>query len=58
MTELAEPPAELFKAFKPATDPNIPWTGAIFGVMALGGAFYWSMDQVLVQRAFAAKSLD
>jgi SSS family solute:Na+ symporter len=26
--------------------------------MALGGAFYWSMDQVLVQRAFAAKNLN
>lgn len=54
----ARVPAELFKAFKPASDPNIPWTGAIFGVICLGGAFYWSMDQVLVQRAFAAKSLD
>jgi len=54
----ARVPAELFKAFKPVTDPNIPWTGAIFGVICLGGAFYWSMDQVLVQRAFAARSLD
>jgi solute:Na+ symporter, SSS family len=54
----AKVPAELFRAFKPMTDPNIPWTGAIFGVMALGGAFYWSMDQVLVQRAFAAKNLN
>jgi SSS family solute:Na+ symporter len=51
-------PAELFRAFKPATDPNIPWTGAIFGVICLGGAFYWSMDQVLVQRAFAARDLN
>jgi len=54
----AQVPAELFRAFRPATDPNIPWTGAIFGVMCLGGAFYWSMDQVLVQRAFAAKDLN
>jgi SSS family solute:Na+ symporter len=54
----AKVPAELFQAFRPASDPNIPWTGAIFGVMCLGGAFYWSMDQVLVQRAFAAKNLN
>jgi len=54
----ARVPAELFKAFRPMTDPNIPWTGAIFGVICLGGAFYWSMDQVLVQRAFAARDLN
>ena len=54
----ARVPAELFRAFRPASDPNIPWTGAIFGVMCLVGAFYWSMDQVLVQRAFAAKNLN
>ena len=54
----ARVPAELFKAFRPMTDPNIPWTGAIFGVICLGGAFYWSMDQVLVQRVFAARDLN
>jgi SSS family solute:Na+ symporter len=54
----AKLPAELFDAFKPASDPNIPWTGAIFGIMCLGGAFYWSMDQVIVQRAFAARDLN
>ena len=54
----AKLPAELFLAFKPASDPNIPWTGAVFGIMCLGGAFYWSMDQVLVQRAFAARDLN
>ena len=54
----AKLPAEFFQAFKPASDPNIPWTGAIFGVACLGGAFYWSMDQVLVQRAFAARDLN
>ncbi len=54
----AQVPAELFHAFKPVTDPTIPWTGAVFGVAMLGGAFYWSMDQVLVQRAFAARDLN
>ena len=54
----AKLPAELFQAFKPASDPNIPWTGAVFGIMCLGGAFYWSMDQVIVQRAFAARDLN
>ena len=35
----------------------MPWPGIFIGVFVLG-SFYWSMDQVLVQRAFAATSLD
>ena len=48
---------EMFHMIKPITDPNYPWFGMIVGVFLLG-SFYWSMDQVLVQRAFAAKSLN
>ena len=42
---------------KPIDHPNYPWFGMFVGVFVLG-SFYWSMDQVLVQRAFAARSLD
>jgi SSS family solute:Na+ symporter len=47
----------MFSMVKPATDPDYPWPGMFFAVF-LAGSFYWSMDQVLVQRAFAAKSLN
>jgi SSS family solute:Na+ symporter len=47
----------MFSMVRPATDPDYPWPGMFFAVF-LAGSFYWSMDQVLVQRAFAAKSLD
>ena len=47
----------MFSMVKPATDPDYPWPGMFFGVF-LAGSFYWSMDQVLVQRAFAARDLN
>jgi solute:Na+ symporter, SSS family len=47
----------MFSMVKPATDPDLPWPGVFFGVF-LVGTFYFSMDQVLVQRVFAAKSLN
>jgi SSS family solute:Na+ symporter len=46
----------MFQMVKPATHPDYPWPGMFFGVF-LAGSFYWSMDQVLVQRTFAAKNL-
>ncbi|MEI8374893.1 MAG: sodium/solute symporter [Planctomycetota bacterium] len=48
---------EMFQMVKPLTDVDYPWFGMFFGVFVLG-SFYWSMDQVLVQRAFAAKDLN
>jgi SSS family solute:Na+ symporter len=54
---LHKAPVGAFDMVKPATDPNYPWPGMFFGVFIIG-SFYWSMDQVLVQRAFAAKSLN
>lgn len=47
----------MFSMVRPATDPDYPWPGMFFAVF-LAGSFYWSMDQVLVQRAFAAKDLN
>ncbi len=52
----AKLPPAMFDMVKPATDPDYPWPGMFFGVF-LAGSFYWSMDQVLVQRSFAAKTL-
>jgi len=48
---------QMFSMIRPATDKDYPWPGMFFGVF-LAGSFYWSMDQVLVQRAFAAKDLN
>lgn len=50
-------PAEMFSMVKPATHPDVPWPGMFIGVF-LVGSFYWSMDQVLVQRVFAARDLN
>ncbi len=48
---------EMFQMIKPATHPDVPWPGVFIGIF-LAGSFYWSMDQVLVQRVFAARSLN
>lgn len=53
----AKLPPQMFHMIKPATDLNYPWPGMLFGVFLLG-SFYWSMDQVLVQRVFSAKNLN
>jgi solute:Na+ symporter, SSS family len=42
---------------QPATDESVPWFGMMTATV-LVGSFYWSMDQVLVQRVFAAKNLN
>jgi SSS family solute:Na+ symporter len=42
---------------QPATDESVPWFGMMTATV-LVGSFYWSMDQVLVQRVFAAKTLN
>jgi len=42
---------------QPATDESVPWFGMMTATL-LVGTFYWSNDQVLVQRVFAAKSLN
>jgi len=47
----------MFSMVRPATDPDLPWPGVFIGVF-LVGTFYFSMDQVLVQRVFAAKNLN
>jgi SSS family solute:Na+ symporter len=47
----------MFSMVRPLTHPDVPWLGMFVGVF-LVGSFYWSMDQVLVQRVFAARDLN
>ena len=42
--------------WKPATDPNFPWTGILFGAPILG-VWYWCTDQFIVQRVLSARNL-
>jgi SSS family solute:Na+ symporter len=43
--------------WKPATDPDFPWTGILFGAPILG-VWYWCTDQFIVQRTLSAKDVD
>jgi solute:Na+ symporter, SSS family len=47
---------EFMTLWKPATDPNFPWTGIVFGAPILG-IWYWCTDQFIVQRVLAARNL-
>ena len=38
------------------TDGDLPWTGMTFG-LTISAVWYWCSDQVIVQRALAAKNL-
>jgi SSS family solute:Na+ symporter len=42
--------------WKPADDPNFPWTGIVFGAPILG-IWYWCTDQFIVQRTLAARNV-
>jgi SSS family solute:Na+ symporter len=41
--------------WRPASDPDFPWTGILFGAPILG-VWYWCTDQFIVQRVLAARS--
>ena len=49
-------PPDFFSMFKPASDPNFPWTGIVFGAPILG-IWYWCTDQYIVQRVLSAKNI-
>ncbi len=53
MVEIVGP--EKLDMFKPASDPDFPWTGMVFGVPIVG-LWYWCTDQYIVQRTLSAKS--
>lgn len=43
--------------WRPASDPQFPWTGMVFGG-AIVGIWYWCTDQYIVQRTLAAKNIE
>ncbi len=43
------------RLYRPAADPDLPWTGVLSGLMALH-FFYWGTNQFIVQRALGAVS--
>ena len=45
-----------FNMWRPADDPQYPWTGMVFGGTIVG-IWYWCTDQYIVQRVLAAKGL-
>jgi len=50
------PPSNSFLLLRDPLDANIPWPGFVFG-QTTASIWYWCADQVIVQRALAAKSL-
>lgn len=47
---------EFTHIFRSTNDPEFPWTGFVFGYYWVA-LWYWCCDQVIVQRAIAAKSV-
>lgn len=43
--------------WRPMDDPELPWTGAVFGAPILG-IWYWCTDQFIVQRVLSARGID
>jgi solute:Na+ symporter, SSS family len=41
----------------PADNPDLPWPGLLTGVLVIG-LYYWTTNQLVVQRTLGAKSLD
>jgi len=50
-------PPDFFDMLRPASDPDYPWPGIIFGIFILG-IWYWATDQYIVQKALSARNLD
>lgn len=45
-----------FDMWRPANDPDYPWTGLLFGGTIVG-IWYWCTDQYIVQRTLAAQNI-
>ncbi len=45
-----------FDMWRPASDPDFPWTGLVFGGTIVG-IWYWCTDQYIVQRTLTARNL-
>ncbi|VDI82727.1 solute carrier family 5 (sodium/glucose cotransporter), member 1 [Mytilus galloprovincialis] len=50
------PPDNAMHLFRSADDGSLPWPGIMFG-LTISAVWYWCSDQVIVQRALAAKNL-
>lgn len=50
-------PSSFFDMWQPATHPDFPWTGILFGAPILG-VWYWCTDQFIVQRTLSARDVD
>lgn len=50
------PPANSMNLIRSIDDGSLPWTGIMFG-LTISSVWYWCSDQVIVQRALAAKNL-
>ncbi|VDP74524.1 unnamed protein product [Echinostoma caproni] len=50
------PTEDAFHMFREVEDPDLPWTGVIFG-LTISNIWYWCTDQVIVQRTLSAKNL-
>ena len=48
---------EHFNMWRPASDPDFPWTGLVFGG-AVVGIWYWCTDQYIVQRTLSAHGIE
>ncbi|CAG5136525.1 unnamed protein product, partial [Candidula unifasciata] len=55
-TQCGIPPANAYNLIRPADDTNLPWPGVFIGLL-VSSIWYWCSDQVIVQRALAAKNL-
>ena len=51
---LASVEPEKFNMFRPASDPEFPWTGMVFAPPIVG-LWYWCTDQYIVQRVLTAR---
>ncbi len=54
---VASTPTDYWSMFKPASHPDFPWTGIVFGAPILG-IWYWCTDQYIVQRVLSARGLE
>ena len=58
LTARADTPGhrELLHVFRPASDPDFPWTAFVTGYF-VNSVWYWGTDQVIVQRALGARNV-
>lgn len=54
--ELERINGEKMSLFRPASDPDFPWPGVVFGSLIIG-FWYWCTDQYIVQRVLSAKGI-